>query len=145
MHKFLLMQVALYNHFEKDVRPKVNFCKSEKNLCKISIDGMEIFVELAGDEMKSHLFIDILVRSSKTKLHTLQFIEDHMLIQIEQLCGAPQVGCQGIALVQGILRPKVVEVLLLCKDKKNQVVLVEDLKQDLLAANLDTSYVHTWK
>jgi hypothetical protein len=32
-----------------------------------------------------------------------------------------------------------------CKDRKHQVVLVEDLKQDLLAANLDTSYVHTWK
>ncbi len=106
---------------------------------------MEIFVELAGDEMKSHLFIDILVRSSKTKSHTLQFIEDHLLSQIEQLCSAPQVGCQGIVLVRGILRPKVVENLLVCKDRKHQVVLVEDLKQDLLATNLDTSYVHTWK
>jgi hypothetical protein len=145
MHKFLLMQVALYNHFQKDVRPKANFCKSERNLFKISIDGMEIFVELAGDEMKSHLFIDILVRSSKTKLHTLQFIDDHVLSQIEQLCSAPQVGCQGITLVRGVLQPKAVEVLLLCKDRKHQVVLVEDLKQDLLATNLDTSYVHTWK
>jgi hypothetical protein len=139
------MQVALYNHFEKDVRIKAHFCKSEKNLFKISIDGMEIFVELAGDEMKSHLFIDILVRSSKTTLHTLQFIEDHVLNQIEQLCSAPQVGCQGIALVRGILQPKAVEVLLLCKNRKHQVVLVEDLKQYLLATNLDTSYVHTWK
>ncbi|KAH8932513.1 hypothetical protein BDL97_19G077000 [Sphagnum fallax] len=145
MHKFLLMQVALYNHFQKDVRPKAIFCKSEKNLFKIPIDGMEILVELAGDEMKSHLFIDILVRSSKSKLHTLQFIDDHVLSQIEQLCYAPQVGCQGIALVRGILRPKAVEVLLLCKDRKDQVVLVEDLKQDLLATNLDTSYVHVWK
>jgi hypothetical protein len=145
MHKLLLMQVALYNHFDKDVQPKANFCKSEKNLFKISIDGMEIFVELAGDEMKSHLFIDILVRSCKTKLHTLQFIEDHVLSQIEQLCSVPQVGCQGIALVRGILRPKVVEDLLLCKDRKHQIVLVEDLKQGLLATNLDTSYVHTWK
>jgi hypothetical protein len=33
----------------------------------------------------------------------------------------------------------------LCKDKKHQVVLVEDLKQDLLVTNLDISYVHTWK
>ncbi|KAH8934778.1 hypothetical protein BDL97_18G102300 [Sphagnum fallax] len=138
-------QVALYNHFVKHLRPKANSCKSEKNLSKILIDGMEIFVELAGDEMRSHLFIDILVRSSKTKLHTLQFIENHLLSQIEQLCSAPQVGCQGIALVRGILRPKVVENLLVCKDRKHQVVLVEDLKQDLLATNLDTSYVHTWK
>jgi hypothetical protein len=142
---FPRVQVALYNHFQKDVRPKANFCKSEKNLFKISIDGMEIFVELAGDEMKSHLFIDILVRSSKTKLHTLQFIDDHVLSQIEQLCSAPQVGCQGITLMRGVLQPKAVEVLLSCKDRKHQVVLVEDLKQDLLATNLDTSYVHTWK
>jgi len=139
------MQVALYKHFEKDVPIKANFCKSEKNLFKISIDGMEIFVELAGDEMKSHLFIDILVRSSKTKLHTLQFIDDHVLNQIEHLCNAPQVGCQGVALVRGILQPKAVELLLLCKNRKHQVVLVEDLKQDLLATNLDPSYVHTWK
>ncbi len=139
------MQVALYNHFKKDVPIKANFCKSEKNLFKISINGMEIFVELAGDEMQSHLFIDILVKSCKPELYTLQFIDDHVLSQIEQLCSAPQVGCQGIALVRGILRPKAVEVLLLCKYRKHQVVLVEDLKQDLLAANLDTSYVHLWK
>ncbi|CAK9869218.1 unnamed protein product [Sphagnum jensenii] len=138
-------QVALYNHFVKHLRPKANSYKSEKNLSKILIDGMEIFVELAGDEMKSHLFIDILVRSSKTKSCTLQFIEDHLLSQIEQLCSAPQVGCQGIALMRGILRPKVVQNLLVCKDRKHQIVLVEDLKQDLLATNLDTSYVHTWK
>jgi len=47
--------------------------------------------------------------------------------------------------VRGVLQPKAVEVLLLCEDRKHQVVLVEDLKQDLLATNLDTSYVHTWK
>jgi len=139
------MQVALYNHFQKDMPIKANFCKNEKNLFQILINGMEIFVELAGDEMKSHLFIDILVKSSKPELYTLQFIDDHVLSQIEQLCSAPQVGCQGVALVRGILRPKVVQLLLLCKDRKEQVVLVEDLKQDLLAANLETSYVHIWK
>ncbi len=97
------MHVALYNHFEKDMRPKANFCKSEKNLLKTSIDGMEIFVELVGDEMKSHLFIDILVRSSKTKLHIFQFIDDHVLNQIKQLCSAFQVGCRGITLMRGVL------------------------------------------
>ncbi len=93
------MQVALHNHFGKDVPIKGKFCKSEKNLFKISMDGMEIFVELAGDEMQSHLFIDILVKSCKPELYTLKFIDDHVLSQIEQLCCAPQVGCQGIALV----------------------------------------------
>jgi hypothetical protein len=144
MHKSFLMQVALYNHFEKDMQ-MTNYCKSEKNLFKISINGMEIFVELAGDEMKNHLFIDILVRSCKTKLYTLQFIDVHVLSQIEQLCSALQVGCQGITFMQGVLRPKAVENLTVCKDRKHRVVLVEDLKQDLLATNLDTSYVHTWK
>jgi len=47
--------------------------------------------------------------------------------------------------MRGVLQPKVVEALLSCKYRKHQVVLVEDLKQDLLATNLDTSYVHTWK
>jgi hypothetical protein len=113
---------------------------------------LEIFVELSGDEMGGHVFIDVLVKSAKTKLATLQFVNDHVLSQIEHLCSVAQ-GCQGVALVRGVLRPEVVKKLVLCKHRKNQIVLVEDLKQELvedlklelLVENLKLSQcVHTW-
>jgi hypothetical protein len=119
---------------------------------KIWKDGLEIFVELSGDEMGGHVFIDVLVKSAKTKLKTLELVNDHVLSQIEHLCSVAQ-GCQGVALVRGVLRPKVVENLMLCKNRKNQTVLVEDLKQELvqelkpelLVENIDVSQcVHTW-
>jgi len=98
------------------------------------------FFELTRDQMKCHLFIDILVKLSKSKLETFQFIDVRVEL-IEHFCNVAQVGCQGVTLVQGILRPQVVQNLL-CKNRKDPVVLVEELKQVLLGTNLDLSYVH---
>ncbi len=103
---------------------------------------MEFFLELIGDQMKCHLFIDILVKSSKSKLETFQFIDEHVLNQIEHLCNVTQFGCQGVTFVRGFLKPQVVQNLLLCKNRKNPALLVEELKQELLGTNLDLSYVH---
>jgi hypothetical protein len=140
--------VALHNHFKGRYGQHVN----KINLMEICANGLEIFVELNDDEMGGHVFIDVLVKSAKTKLATLQFVNDHVLSQIEHLCSVAQ-GCQGVALVKGVLRPKVVKNLVLCKNRKDQVVLVEDLKQELvenlklelLVENLELSQcVHTW-
>jgi hypothetical protein len=46
--------------------------------------------------------------------------------------------------VRGVLRPKAVEKLLLCKHRKDQTLLLEDLKQELWGANLDPKYEHPW-
>jgi hypothetical protein len=121
--------VALYNHFKDNWRYGQHV--NERNLMKIWKDGMEIFVELSGDEMGGHVFIDVLVKSAKTKIKTLELVNDHVLSQIEHLCSFAQ-GCQGVALVRGVLRPKVVRNLMLCKNRKNQTVLVENLKQNLV-------------
>jgi hypothetical protein len=118
-------------------------CTNEKNLIKIFLDGLEIFVELNGDQMASPLFIDILVKSCKSPSKTFQLINDHILSKIEQLCSTVQ-GCQGVSLVRGVLRPKAVENLLLCKHRKDQALLLEDLKQELKGANLDPKYEHPW-
>jgi hypothetical protein len=139
--------VALHN-----VNWKYGQHVNERNLMKIWRDGLEIFVELSGDEMGGHVFIDVLVKSAIPKLKTLQLVNDHVLSQIEHLCSVAQ-GCQGVALVRGVLRPKVVEKLVLCKNRKNQTVLFEDLKQELveklkqelLIENFDLSQcLHTW-
>jgi hypothetical protein len=118
-------------------------CKNEKNLMKIFLYGLEIFVELSGDQMASPIFIDVLVKSCKSTFQTLQLINDHVLSKIEQLCSSVQ-GCQGVSFVRGILRPKAVQNLLLCKHRKDQTILLEDLKQKLWGANLDPEYEHPW-
>jgi hypothetical protein len=82
------------------------------------------------------------MKSSKNKLQTLQLLGDYMLSQIEHLCNVGQ-GCHGVALVQEVLKPNIVEKLF--KNKKDQILLVEGLKQKLLKLNLDPSYVHPWK
>ncbi len=86
--------MALYNHFH-DLAMKA-ICQNENLKKNTSINGMEIFLELIGEQMKCHLFIDILVKSSKSKSKTFQFISEHVLNQIEHLCSVAQVGCQRV-------------------------------------------------
>ncbi|CAM6061155.1 unnamed protein product [Sphagnum tenellum] len=118
-------------------------CENQKNFMKISVNGLEILVELSGNQMPGHAFIDILVKSSKSEIQTIQLVHDHVLSRIEHLCSSPQ-GCQGVTLMRGVLRPRAVKNLLLCKNRRNQVAFVEDLKMELLATNLDLELVHTW-
>ncbi|CAM6061165.1 unnamed protein product [Sphagnum tenellum] len=118
-------------------------CENEKNLMKICVNRLEIFVELSGNQMPGHAFIDILVKSSKSEVQTIQFVHDHVLSPIERLCSSPQ-GCQGVTLMRGVLRPKAVKKLLLCKNRTQQVAWVENLKKQLLATNLDLELVHPW-
>jgi len=118
-------------------------CENEKNLMKICVNGLEIFVELSGNQMPGHAFIDILVKSSKSEIQTIQIIHDHVLSQIEHLCSSPK-GCQGVTLMRGVLRPRAVQKLLLCKNRTKQVAWIENLKKELLATNLDLELVHPW-
>ncbi len=118
-------------------------CENEKNLKKICVNGLEILVELSGNQMSSHAFIDILVKSSKTKIQMIHFVHDHVLSPIENLCNIPQ-GCQGVTLMRGVLRPKAMQKLLLRKNRTKQAELVENLKKELLATNLDLELVHPW-
>ncbi|CAM6015576.1 unnamed protein product [Sphagnum balticum] len=136
-----LMEVVLKRHFTNLKLGAI--CENEKNLMKICVNGLEIFVELSGNEMPGHAFIDILVKSSKSEIQTIQLVHDHVLSPIEHFCSSPQ-GCQGVTLMRGVLRPKAVKKLLLCKNRTKQVAWVENLKKQLLATNLDLELVHPW-
>ncbi len=100
-------------------------------------------MELSGNQMMGHAFNDILVKSSKSEIQTLQLVHDHMLSRIEHLCSSPQ-GCQRVTLMRSVLRPRAVENLLLCKNRTKQVAWVENLEKKLLATNLDLELVHLW-
>ncbi len=110
---------------------------------KICVNGLEIFVELSGNQIPGHPFIDILVKSSKSEIQTINLVHDHVLNPIEHLCSSPQ-GCQGVTLMRGVLRPRAVQKLLLCKKRTKQVELLENLKTELLTTNLDLELVHPW-
>ncbi|KAJ7520244.1 hypothetical protein O6H91_20G074200 [Diphasiastrum complanatum] len=90
------------------------------------------------------LFIDVLVKSSHSRTQTLELVHKHVVSQIQNLCHSPK-GCIGVVLVESILRPACVENLLLCKYRKEQAVLVETLKNELLAASISPSYVHPFR
>jgi hypothetical protein len=50
--------VVLKRHFAELKMGAI--CENQKNLMKICVNGLEILVELSGNEMLGHAFIDIL-------------------------------------------------------------------------------------
>jgi hypothetical protein len=104
--------------------------------------GMEVIVESSG---QIGFDLDIMVRSSKTdKDVMLEFLHTHVMKPIHDLCAHPVLGCQGVKLVEGILRPTCVDRLIPRVHREHQVVLVADL-QSIVLATRDFSYEHNWK
>ena len=119
-----------------------NSYKLAKNMILFYTSGMEVIVESSG---QIGFDIDIMVRSSKTdKDVMLEFLHTHVMKPIHDLCAHPVLGCQGVKLVEGILRPTCVERLIPRIHREHQVVLVEDL-QSIVLATCDFSYEHNWK
>jgi hypothetical protein len=61
------------------------FCENQNNLMKICVNGLEIFMELSGNQMLDHAFIDILMKSPMNEIQTIQLVHDHVLSRIEHL------------------------------------------------------------
>ena len=113
-----------------------------KNLISFNTRGMEVILENSG---QIGFDIDILIRSARANKDViLEFLHAHVMKPIYDLCAHPVLGCQGVNLEEGILRPACVEGLIPRVHRKHQFVLVEELKRIILASN-DYSYVHNWK
>ena len=98
---------------------------------------MEVIVESSG---QIDFDIDIIVRSSRTNKDViLELLHTHVMKHIYDLCAHPIWGCQGVKLVEGILRPTCVKRLIPRIHMEHQVVLVEDL-QSIVLATCDFSY-----
>jgi len=139
---FPRLQVHLYNQILGSGNRQSATYKLEKNLISIVINGIDIRVELGGE---MGFYIDILACSSQDLNETLKVLNHVVTQNILRLC-ASFAGCQGVLLVEGILRPQCVQDLVPPRYRKGQFVLVEYLKQELLSVPADSiyNYQHTW-
>ncbi|KAG0593026.1 hypothetical protein KC19_1G299500 [Ceratodon purpureus] len=114
----------------------------EKNFISFVFSGLEFLIEYNGPE---DCQIDILVRSSKDTVETWATVEDTVLKITREFCASPTEGCQGVVLIEEIMRPQCVRELWVRKKRtKDQCIGVEVLKQKVLAsARLDYEYI--WK
>jgi hypothetical protein len=112
----------------------------QKNSISILYNGVEIVVQYDSD-VATH--IDVLVRHSTEKTYdeALDIVHNHVTKHIQDLRGEFN-GCQGVVLLEGIVRKDCVEHRLDFTSRSNQAVLVEDLKRCILTSG--NSYEHTW-
>jgi len=138
----LYVQVSLHNKFlGPDNRMTADYTFKE-NAIFILYDGIEIVVEFNND-VSSH--IDVLVHSNhKSYDQALDIVHERIMKHIQTLRGAFD-GCQGIILLEGIVRKECVEHRLSFKSRLDQAILVEDLKKRILANGSNwQSWQHTW-
>ncbi|KAK3009958.1 hypothetical protein RJ639_012350 [Escallonia herrerae] len=108
----------------------------EKYLISLSINGIYVRVELGG---QLGYYIDILACSTKSLTETLRLFQQLILPAIQSLC-------QGVTLIESIVRPESVRNLLPPRYRKTQIVPLQQLKQALLSVPADSmyDYQHTW-
>jgi len=114
----------------------------KENAISILYDGIEIVVEFDND-VSSH--IDVLVCSIEKEYdEALDIVHEHITKHIQTFQGAFD-GCQGIILLEGIVRKECVERRLSFKSRLDQAIHVEDLKKKILANGSNwQSWQHTW-
>ncbi|KAG0587070.1 hypothetical protein KC19_2G138800 [Ceratodon purpureus] len=150
---FPRVQVEFMKRFQSNAN-----CVVKHNIISLRFDGKEVIVEYCGKSTQTHSYdhmdgyIDVLVKSSKSKAETLVFTKKHVLGLIEEVCYSANIGCPGVLLVESILNPKFVEKPSGMQNRKNQAVRVNDLilalksKFNMLESeepfNLD--YDHEW-
>ena len=144
------MQVSLKKRF-----PWNGNCTLRHDIIFLRFDGKEVYVEYCEEFQSSstsmHMggYIDVLVKSTKSVAETLAFTNEQVLKLIREVCYSPAFGCPGVDLVESIMNPKCVEGLWSTERRKDQVVRVERLRQDVMSLRYSTlipnsGYVHEW-
>ncbi|CAM6028635.1 unnamed protein product [Sphagnum balticum] len=135
---FPRLQVKFRKMFK--LQRKVAVFKLEKNLIMFTWKGLQFFVEYSG---QVNSFIDIIVRSSRDFETTKMIIFDDVITPIREFCGSSTFGCQGVKLVESILRPLSLETPWSFKLRKDQAVKVETLTRNA-KESMDLDYRHDW-
>ncbi|KAH8955519.1 hypothetical protein BDL97_08G143500 [Sphagnum fallax] len=139
---FCRLQVSLHNKFLGPSNHMTADYFLEKDLILIVFNGVEIVLEYHGN-VGTH--IDVLVRSNSMSFDdALEIVHEHVMTHVQELCVSSG-GCQGVLLVEGIVRPECVRQQMSFMQRRNQAVLVEDLKRAIESSGSRMrSYQHTW-
>lgn len=108
----------------------------EKYLISINTNGIHVRVELGGQF--GH-FIDVLASSTKSPTEMLRLIQQFIIPAMQSLCN-------GITLMEYVLRSECVKNLIPPRNRRNQLVPLQQLKRALLSVPADSiyDYQHTW-
>ncbi|KAG0599440.1 hypothetical protein M758_12G152000 [Ceratodon purpureus] len=143
--------------FMKQFRSNVN-CVVKHNIISLRYDGIEVIVEYCGKSTPKQTFdqmdgyIDVLVKSFKSKAETIVFTKMRVMGLIKDVCYSANIGCPGVLLEESILNPKYLEKPLGMRDRKNQAIKVNDLIQavkskfDMFGSEepFNVDYYHEW-
>jgi hypothetical protein len=111
----------------------------KNNFIYIMLNGVEVVVDYNAD-VGTH--IDVLVHSkSKSFDNALDIVHEHIMDKILERCVATD-GCQGVVLVEGVIRTMCVKNCMSFKERQGQSVLLEELKQNVFSHG--NEYEHPW-
>ncbi|KAH9566199.1 hypothetical protein CY35_04G118600 [Sphagnum magellanicum] len=138
---FCRLQVFLHNQFltlEKDMNMRALY-EPKNNFIYIMLNGVEVVVDYNAD-VGTH--IDVLVHSkSKSFDNALDIVHEHIMDKILERCIATD-GCQGVVLVEGVIRTMCVKNCMSFKERQGQSVLLEELKRNVFSHG--NEYEHPW-
>jgi hypothetical protein len=136
----MFLQVFLHNQLtlEKDMNMRALY-EPKNNFIHIMLNGVEVVVDYNAD-VGTH--IDVLVHSkSKSFDNALDIVHEHIMDKILERCVATD-GCQGVVLVEGVIRTICVKNCMSFKERQDQSVLLEELKQNVFSHG--NEYEHPW-
>jgi hypothetical protein len=134
----MFLQIFLHNQLtsEKDMTA---LYEPKNNFIHITLNGVEVVVDYNAD-VGTH--IDVLVHSrSKSLDDALDIVHEHIMDKILERCVAAD-GCQGVVLVEGVIRTMCVKNCMSFKERQDQSVLLEELKQNVFSHG--NKYEHPW-
>ncbi|KAH9566191.1 hypothetical protein CY35_04G117900 [Sphagnum magellanicum] len=136
---FCRLQVVLHNNFLKVDKEMRAVYKPKKDFIYIMLNGVEIVMDYNAT-VGTH--IDVLVCSHEKSFdEALDIVHGHIIEKIRERCAAAD-GCQGVALVEGVIRTECVKRRMSFRQRRDQAVLLEELKQAVLSHGI--GYQHPW-
>jgi hypothetical protein len=136
---FCQLQVVLHNNFLKVDKEMRAVYKPKRDLIYVMLNGVEIVMDYNAN-VGTH--IDVLVCSHEKSFdEALDIVHGHIIEKIRERCAAAD-GCQGVALVEGVIRTECVKQRMSFRERRDQAVLLEELKQAVLSHGI--GYQHPW-
>jgi len=136
---FCRLQVVLHNNFLKVDKEMRAVYKPKKDFIYVMLNGVEIVMDYNAN-VGTH--IDVLVCSHEKSFdEALDIVHGHIIEKIRERCAAAD-GCQGVALVEGVIRTECVKWRMSFRERQDQAVLLEELKQAVLSHGI--GYQHPW-